>query len=128
MEASTGLTLTLKLDDPSLEVLEDLAARQRSSIDEFIVGLLRKAIRTEEKQRGASHRQRALGLDAPLDAFLPEGADPFAPLSHGESGLASSFAEVQTRMRFAGTPSLLREPESQTMKRGDRQCASTTPY
>ena len=114
MEGSTGLALTLKLDDHSLEVLENLAATQRCTVDEFVMGLVRKAVRMDEKARAnlsATHngKARPSAADAPLDAFLPEGVDPFAPVAHGESGLASSFAEVQTRMRFAGTPSIFRE-------------------
>ncbi|MBC7661995.1 MAG: hypothetical protein H7249_20060 [Chitinophagaceae bacterium] len=108
MEGSTGLTLKLSLDDQSLGVLEDLAANQRCSIDELIMGLVRRAIRNEQKNR----KIKTPGYDdAPMDAFLPEGTDPFSPANSSGSGLASSFAEVQTRMRFAGTPSLLREAD-----------------
>ncbi len=106
MKGSTGLALTLSLDDQSRDVLEDLAAAQRCSVDEYIMGLVRKAIRNEQKQR---MQKNSAAQDAPLDAFLPEGADPFAPVALGESGLASSFGQVQARMRFAGTASILRE-------------------
>jgi len=106
MTGSTGLTLTLSLDDLSMEVLENLAATQRCSVDEYIMGLVRKAVKAEQKQR----RHKDISAhEAPMDAFLPDGVDPFEPVAQGETGLASSFDEVQTRMRFAGTPSIFRE-------------------
>jgi hypothetical protein len=106
MDGSRELPLTLRLDDQSLEILENLAATQRCSVDEYVMGLVRRALRSEQKLR----KPKTLdSQDAPLDAFLPEGTDPFAPVSHGDNGLASSFADVQTRMRFAGTPSILRD-------------------
>lgn len=116
MEGSKGLALTLKLDEHGLEVLENLASAQRCTVEEFVTGLVRKAVRLDEKSRTTGNcnqtgkvRPNAGDGRAPLDAFLPEGADPFAPVTHGDGGLASSFADIQTRMRFAGTPSIFKE-------------------
>lgn len=102
----SAVALKLKLDEASLEILENLAGAQRCSVEEFVTSLVRRAIRSEQKARRPKNEAR----DAPMDAFLPEGADPFA--SHDMVALASSFADVQTRMRFAGTPSIFRDSES----------------
>ena len=103
----SAIASKLNLDQESREILENLASAQCCSLDEYISGLVRKAIRGEQRTR----RQRNSHVsDAPMDAFLPEGVDPFA--INESSALASSFAEVQTRMRFAGTPSLFRDSET----------------
>ncbi len=102
----SAIALNLHLDDESLEILENLAGAQRCSVEEFVSGLVRKAIRGEQRSR----RQKSqVAQGAPMDAFLPEGTDPFE--AGDNSGLASSFADVQTRMRFAGTPSIFRDYE-----------------
>jgi hypothetical protein len=103
--AGTRVALNLDLDEESLEVLENLAGAQRCTLDEYIGGLVRKAIRNEQKSRRSSRDSEIQG--APMDAFLPEGVSPFT----GEEikGQASSFADVQARMRFAGTPSLFKD-------------------
>lgn len=108
MEARPGSAtdLTLRLDDQTQEALENLAATQRCNVEELVMALIRKAVRNEvkpAKKPGATanpHPERA-----PMDDFLPEGVDPFAPL---ELNQRSSFADVQTRMRFAGSPGCLR--------------------
>ncbi|RZA18667.1 MAG: hypothetical protein EOP10_20750 [Proteobacteria bacterium] len=103
----TRVALKLNLDPESLEILENLAGAQRCSLDEYVTGLVRKAIRSEQKTRRPG--RGGLAQEAPMDAFLPEGVDPFE--TSDNHGLASSFADVQTRMRFAGTPSLFRETD-----------------
>lgn len=103
----SAIASKLNLDEESREILENLAGAQRCTLDEYVTSLVRKAIRAEQRVRRQRNSQVS---DAPMDAFLPDGADPFA--THEGSGLASSFADVQTRMRFAGTPSLFRENES----------------
>src|SRR6476469_3263485 len=101
----TRVALKLNLDQESLEILENLAGSQRCSLEEFIAGLVRKAVRSELRNR-RPHKGSG-PEDAPMDAFLPEGVDPFD--TQEARGLASSFEDVQTRMRFAGMPSLFRE-------------------
>ncbi len=102
----SAIALNLNLDDESLEILENLAGAQRCTVEEFVSGLVRKAIRGEQRTR---RQKTSVPSDAPMDAFLPEGTDPFDPSEL--SALASSFADVQTRMRFAGTPSLFKDYE-----------------
>ncbi len=101
--------IRISLDDQSLEVLENLAAAQRCTVEELVLSLARRAIRAEQKVK--KPKGNPLFEDAPLDAFLPEGADPFEPVTALSHQLASSFADVQARMRFAGTPSLFRDAE-----------------
>ena len=105
MERSLELPLVLQLDEMTMEALENLAATQQCSLAECVQLLVKKACRPRETKRGSSNVSKA---DAPLDAFLPEGCDPFAP---AQEGLASHFADIQARMRFAGTSSLLRDYE-----------------
>lgn len=100
------ISLKLNLDEESLEVLQSLAGGQHCSLEEFVALLVRRAIKSEKTKRPKS----AEFAEAPMDAFLPAGADPFA--NPETLQLASSFADVQTRMRFAGTPSIFRERES----------------
>ncbi len=109
MQGSTESALILRLDDQVQEALENLAAEQRCSLEECAQGLLRRVLREK-----ISRKVKPSPIQhAPLDDFLPEGADPFAPVHWEGSGRhgASSFADVQTRMRFAGTPALLRDFE-----------------
>ena len=113
MEARPGsaMDLTLRLDDQTQEALENLAGAQRCTVEEYVMALIRKAVRGEQKsakKQGASS-QAANPARAPMDDFLPDGVDPFAPAYWENSGRASSFADVQARMRFAGTPGLLRD-------------------
>lgn len=100
--------LTLSLDADTWEQLEQMASQQSLGVEDWVKALIEKALRQEAKQvrrlRGASVARDL----APLDAFLPEGTDPFTPHEFGEPSPRSSFEDIQNRMRFAGTPALLR--------------------
>ncbi len=102
--------LTLRLDAQTWEQLEQAASQSEQTVDQWVHALLEKALRQEarasRKIRGASSVRDL----APLDAFLPEGTDPFMPIGEVDAprSKASSFEDIQTRMRFAGTPALLR--------------------
>ena len=99
--------LTLSLDASTWEQLEQSAFRQLLTVEDFVKAMIEKALRQDgrkgQRVKGALHSREV----APLDAFLPEGTDPFL---HGEREDrrpgASSFEDIQTRMRFAGTPAL----------------------
>ena len=102
-------TLTVQLDDTLLAQLERQAAQYLISVDELVRRAIRESLAVESAKAPKKSRPSATRHDeAPLDAFLPEGVDPFAP-ADVVTGLASNFEEVQARMRFAGTPALLRD-------------------
>jgi hypothetical protein len=102
-------TLTVLLDDTLLAQLERQAAQYLISVDELVRRAIEQSLVSEVAKAPKKARPGATRHDeAPLDAFLPEGADPFAPVDV-VTGLASNFEEVQARMRFAGTPTLLRD-------------------
>jgi hypothetical protein len=100
---------TVNLEPTALALLERIAAQQLLTIEEYIQAAIQQALlrdqpRSVRKAKKANPEHPAV---APMDAFLPVGVDPFAPVE-ALPALASSFEEVQARMRFAGTPSLLR--------------------
>jgi hypothetical protein len=102
-------TLIVQLDDTLLAQLEREAARLLVSVDQLVRQAIQQSLAVEPSKPSKKNRPSAARHDeAPLDAFLPEGVDPFAP-ADVVNGLASSFAEVQARLRFSGTPALLRD-------------------
>jgi hypothetical protein len=102
-------TLTVQLDDTLLAQLERQAAQYLISVDELVRRAIKQSLEHDTLKASKKTRPSATRHDeAPLDAFLPEGADPFAP-ADVVTGLASNFEDVQARMRFAGTPALLRD-------------------
>lgn len=102
-------TLTVQLDDTLLAQLERQAAQYLISVDELVRQAIQQRLARDVPKTSKKTRPSATRHDeAPLDAFLPEGVDPFAP-ADVVTGLASNFEEVQARMRFAGTPALLRD-------------------
>ncbi len=102
-------TLTVQLDDTLLAQLERQAAQYLISVDELVRRAIQQSLASESPKATKKTRPSATRHDeAPLDAFLPEGVDPFAP-ADVVSGLATNFEEIQARMRFAGTPALLRD-------------------
>ena len=108
-ESRHPTALTLRLDAEAWVQLERAAASQLLPMEDYARGLLERALQQEGRSlsrrvRGATGERRN---PAPLDAFLPEGVDPFE--SNEQVGLAAlSFEDIQARMRFAGTPALLR--------------------
>jgi hypothetical protein len=108
MQSRHPTALTLCLDAELLAQLERAAASQLVSIEDYARSLLERAAKQQGVRRvkGASPEGRS---PAPLDAFLPEGVDPFAS-NEGKQvpAAALSFEDIQARMRFAGTPALLR--------------------
>lgn len=102
-------TLTVQLDDTLLAQLERQAAQYLISVDELVRRAIKQSLENDTMKAAKKTRPSATRHDeAPLDAFLPEGVDPFAP-AEVATGLASNFEEIQARMRFAGTPALLRD-------------------
>ena len=103
-------TLTVQLDATLLAQLERYAALHLMSVDEVVKQAIQQTLTAAEAPKSTKKTRSSATRhgEAPLDAFLPEGVDPFAP-ADAVSGLASSFEDIQTRMRFAGTPALLRE-------------------
>ncbi|WP_176736777.1 CopG family transcriptional regulator [Oligoflexus tunisiensis] len=102
-------TLTVQLDDTLLAQLERQAAQSLVSVDELVRRAIRESLSAGTPKASKKTRPSATRHDeAPLDAFLPEGVDPFTP-ADVVTGLATNFEEVQARMRFAGTPALLRD-------------------
>jgi hypothetical protein len=102
-------TLTVQLDDTLLAQLERQAAQTLIPVDELVRRAIRESLTADTPKASRKTRPSATRHDeAPLDAFLPEGVDPFAP-ADVVTGLATNFEEVQARMRFAGTPALLRD-------------------
>ena len=100
--------LTLRLDAQTWEQLEQTARQSEQTVEQWVRILLEKALRQEAKAVRRIKGALAARDLAPLDAFLPEGTDPFLPLTEVETGRPSRFEDIQTRMRFAGTPALLR--------------------
>ena len=101
--------LTLNLEAALRAKLESLAAEQLLSLDDYVTGLLQQILLNEAPKppRKAKHAGSKDYRLAPMDAFLPAGVDPFSSAG-ADSVLASSFEDIQARLRFSGTPSLLR--------------------
>ncbi|HYX34474.1 MAG TPA: hypothetical protein VE954_15325 [Oligoflexus sp.] len=102
-------TLTVQLDGTLLAQLERQAAQSLITVDELVRRAIQQSLAAESPKASKKTRPSATQHDeAPLDAFLPEGVNPFAP-ADVVTGLACNFEEIQARMRFAGTPALLRD-------------------
>ncbi len=102
-------SLTVVLDAQLLAQLERYAAQHLISVSDFVRNSIQQAMAREMPRPARRNKSSTERPDeAPLDAFLPEGVDPFAP-AEVAMGLASNFEEIQARMRFAGTPALLRD-------------------
>ena len=101
---------SVNLEPAAQTLLERIAAQQLISVEEYIQTAIQQALLRDQPRstRKAKRANPELPAVAPLDAFLPVGVDPFAPVE-AEPALASSFDVEQARMRFAGTPSLLRD-------------------
>ncbi len=100
--------LTLRLDAQTWEQLEHIAIQSEQTAEQWVQALVEKALRQEAKSHRRVRGATAARDLAPLDAFLPEGTDPFQPIGEADYQRPSSFEDIQTRMRFAGTPALLR--------------------
>lgn len=102
-------SLTLGLDADRLAQLEQAAAAQKCSVDAYILSILDRALQGEVDgaSRGKTREKRTGAIlvpdRAPLDAFLPEGADPFQREEAAGRELVS-FVHQQAQLRFAGAP------------------------
>ncbi len=109
--SSSALTVTL--DASLLAHLERYAEQNLISVNDLVrTAILQTLSRDTPKSLRKSRPSTQRPDEAPLDAFLPEGVDPFSPAEAvlpAPTGLASNFEDIQARMRFAGTPALLRD-------------------
>lgn len=101
-------SLTVSLDPLLMAQIELCAQQQLLSVEDYVKAALQLALQRDLSR--PSRKAKIKGAEresaAPLDAFLPAGVDPFVP-AEPSPALATSFEELQTRLRFAGTPSLL---------------------
>jgi hypothetical protein len=105
--------LTVTLDASLLARLERYAEQNLISVNDLVrTAILQTLARDTPKSLRKVRPMTQRPDEAPLDAFLPEGVDPFSPAEAvlpAPAGLASNFEDIQARMRFAGTPALLRD-------------------
>lgn len=101
------------LDAKLLRACEEAAHRHGISLNDWVERTLSQSIQKELSKNNRLAKKEGLAFDAPLDAFLPDGANPFTPLKsvEGSASLATSFEDIQTRMRFSGTTALLRDED-----------------
>ncbi len=99
--------LTIGLDADTLAKLEAAAALELLSLEDYIRDLFARHLRSDDKDKsvrkvkGARAAQRSAVPRAPLDAFLPDGVDPF--LRDEAAQALAQFEQMQTRLRFAGS-------------------------
>ena len=96
--------LTIGLDAETLAQLEKAAALELQSLEEYVRDMFAKHLRSEDKParklKGARSNASQNVARAPLDEFLPEGADPF--LHEDATQARADFEHMQTLLRFAG--------------------------
>ena len=98
--------LTIHVAPRTFESLQKKAAEAGETVESLLEDWLGQMLLKSSEKSGRKLRGNSEIPKAPMDAFLPEGADPFVSDSEESGGL--SFADIQARMRFAGTPALLR--------------------
>jgi len=107
------LSLTFNLPaDVSRFLKQEMSQHSYIGDEEFIISALRLMMKKHLPSRGqkqAKTGQKYSTERAPLDAFLPQGADPFVPVGGCHSDdLQFDFHSIQSRMETGRVPKILR--------------------
>ncbi|MFW7378722.1 MAG: hypothetical protein ACOH5I_07945 [Oligoflexus sp.] len=111
-----GLRITVTLDLPA-DLTSFLRREQRGAHFESYESLVLEALRLKMDQQVKAPKRKSVRhskvknlLDkAPLDAFLPQGADPFTPLKSCQPDeIQVDFERIQSRLDTGRIPKILR--------------------